>query len=142
MIKAADRKATSGLAVGLWEIPEYPVLALIAASTVFALQPNRRPISFCLMQTETYTVSLPSELAAFVRRKLASGEFSSASEVIRDALREHREHEAAREAARLDELMADAPAREPSRREWSGILKAQKQARAEMQTNFKPAKGR
>ena len=94
------------------------------------------------MQTETYTVTLPPELAALVRRKLASGEFSSASEVIRDALREHREHEAARDAARLDELMADAPAREPSRREWAGILKAQKQARAQMWANFAGAKGR
>lgn len=94
------------------------------------------------MQSESYKVTLPSELAAFVRQKLDSGEFASAGEVIRDALREHQEHEAARSAAILEELMADAPAREPSPTEWSNILKAQKQARSEMQASARRAKSR
>ena len=35
----------------------------------------------------TMNVSLPSELAAFVEDEVASGDYSTASEVVRDALR-------------------------------------------------------
>ena len=56
----------------------------------------------------------------------------SASKVVPDALREHQEHEAAREAALLHELTVHAPAREPRSAEWAKICEAQRQARAEM----------
>jgi len=35
----------------------------------------------------TMNVSLPAELAAFVEREIASGEYGTASEVVRDGLR-------------------------------------------------------
>src|SRR5688572_25023660 len=39
------------------------------------------------MKVTTMNVSLPSELARFVRAKVESGHYSSVSEVIREALR-------------------------------------------------------
>jgi antitoxin ParD1/3/4 len=49
----------------------------------------------------TMNVSLSAEMAAFVNREVASGEYSSASEVVREALRLLR-----REKAAYDEKLA------------------------------------
>lgn len=43
----------------------------------------------------TMNVSLPAEMAAFVESELASGDYASASEVVRDALRLLRRERAA-----------------------------------------------
>lgn len=43
---------------------------------------------------ETLTVSLTPELRAFLRQKVNSGQYNSASEVVRAALRLLKEHEA------------------------------------------------
>lgn len=43
----------------------------------------------------TMNVSLPAEMAAFVEAELASGDYASASEVVRDALRLLRRERAA-----------------------------------------------
>jgi len=45
----------------------------------------------------TMNVSLPQELAAYVESEVASGEYGTASEVVRDALRLLRHERAARE---------------------------------------------
>jgi len=45
----------------------------------------------------TMNVSLPAELVDFVNREVASGEYGTASEVVRDALRLLRREKAARE---------------------------------------------
>lgn len=45
----------------------------------------------------TMNVSLPAELAAFVEGEVASGEYGTASEVVRDALRLLRRERAAHE---------------------------------------------
>jgi antitoxin ParD1/3/4 len=39
------------------------------------------------MKTDTMNVSLPSELSRFVRERVKSGGYASASEVVREALR-------------------------------------------------------
>ena len=63
-------------------------------------------------------VSLTAELEKYVRRKLASGLYNNASEVIREALRLHVESERvtptrrARESPRKDEVVAELAALE------------------------------
>ena len=52
------------------------------------------------MKVETMNISLTSELAAFVRGKVESGLYTSASEVMREALRLLQEHEEGRERQR------------------------------------------
>jgi antitoxin ParD1/3/4 len=46
----------------------------------------------------TMNVSMPTELAEFVEREVASGEYGTANEVVREALRALRRNKAAREA--------------------------------------------
>lgn len=41
--------------------------------------------------TKTTSIALGDHLAAYARRKVASGEYGSTSEVVRDALRLHEE---------------------------------------------------
>jgi putative addiction module CopG family antidote len=40
-----------------------------------------------MRSTQQFSVTLPNEMAALVRAKVASGEYASESEVIRDGLR-------------------------------------------------------
>ncbi len=40
-----------------------------------------------MRSTQQFSVTLPNEMAALVRSKVASGEYASESEVIRDGLR-------------------------------------------------------
>jgi antitoxin ParD1/3/4 len=48
---------------------------------------------------ETLNVDLTSEMAAAVRKAVEDGEYASASEVIREALREWKQHRTDREQA-------------------------------------------
>jgi antitoxin ParD1/3/4 len=50
-----------------------------------------------VQNVEKMSVALTPEMAAAVRRAVASGEYASASEVVREALRLWRAHQAARE---------------------------------------------
>jgi antitoxin ParD1/3/4 len=54
----------------------------------------------------TLNINLPPQLEEMVRRKVASGMYASASEVVREALRLLDEYERTR-AARLEQLRAD-----------------------------------
>lgn len=56
--------------------------------------------------TSSLTVALPEALEAFVRQRVASGRFASASEVVREALALLERRERAREVA-LDEIRAE-----------------------------------
>lgn len=47
------------------------------------------------MKTRTMNISLPSELARYVKEKVENGQYSSASEVVREALRRLAEQESA-----------------------------------------------
>jgi antitoxin ParD1/3/4 len=56
-----------------------------------------------VQNVEKLSIALTPEMAAAVRQAVASGEYASASEVIREALRLWRTHRAARESA-VEEL--------------------------------------
>jgi antitoxin ParD1/3/4 len=53
-------------------------------------------------KSHTVNVSLTKHLAGFVKKKVKSGRYGSASEVVREALRNMEQHEAAVERLRKD----------------------------------------
>ena len=59
-----------------------------------------------MSNVEKISIALPSEMTALVKEAVAAGEYSSSSEVIRDALRVWKFERAAKEAA-LAELRAE-----------------------------------
>lgn len=65
------------------------------------------------MATRTTSIALGDKLTEYTRRKVASGEFGSASEVIRDALRRAAERDAQRDALdrELQKGLDSGPAR-------------------------------
>jgi antitoxin ParD1/3/4 len=67
--------------------------------------------------TQQFSVTLPNEMAAQVRAKVASGEYASESEVIRDGLRALQERERAVETWLKNEVVStyDAMRADPTR---------------------------
>jgi antitoxin ParD1/3/4 len=60
--------------------------------------------------TQQMSITLPNEMAEFVREKVARGDYASDSEVLRDALRALRERDRAIEAWLRDEVVPVAKA--------------------------------
>ncbi|SEF14277.1 putative addiction module antidote protein, CC2985 family [Burkholderia sp. WP9] len=60
--------------------------------------------------TQQLSITLPNEMAEFVREKVARGDYASDSEVLRDALRALRERDRAIEAWLQDEVVPAAKA--------------------------------
>ncbi|BCQ28881.1 type II toxin-antitoxin system ParD family antitoxin (plasmid) [Caballeronia sp. NK8] len=78
--------------------------------------------------TQQMSITLPNEMAEFVRTKVASGDYASDSEVLRDALRLLRERDRAVEAWLRNEVV---PAAQALRDDPSRALSAD-QVRAEL----------
>ena len=85
--------------------------------------------------TQQFSVTLPNEMADMVRAKVASGEYASESEVIRDGLRALQARDRALEkwlrtevAAAYDEMKAD-PSKGLSSEEVLEALKAETRRR-------------
>jgi putative addiction module CopG family antidote len=78
--------------------------------------------------TQQMSITLPNEMAEFVRTKVASGDYASDSEVLRDALRVLRERDRAVEAWLRNEVV---PAAQALREDPSRALSAD-QVRAEL----------
>ena len=65
------------------------------------------------MPIEQMNISLPPKMARFIRSKVKDGQYTNASEVVRDAVRHMQETEAARsERALLADFEAHLPAGE------------------------------
>jgi len=60
--------------------------------------------------TQQMSITLPNEMAEFVRTKVANGDYASDSEVLRDALRALRERDRAVEAWLRNEAVPAAQA--------------------------------
>jgi antitoxin ParD1/3/4 len=78
--------------------------------------------------TQQMSITLPNEMAEFVRTKVASGDYASDSEVLRDALRVLRERDRAVEGWLRNEVI---PAAQALRDDPSRALSAD-QVRAEL----------
>ena len=60
--------------------------------------------------TQQMSITLPNEMAEFVRERVARGDYASDSEVLRDAIRALRERDRAIEAWLRDEVVPAAKA--------------------------------
>jgi len=83
--------------------------------------------------TQQFSITLPHQMAKLVRRKVASGEYASESEVLRDGLRALTERDKALETWLREKVVPAAKAmeRDPSR----GLTAAQ--VRASLKKRFK-----
>lgn len=92
------------------------------------------------MGNTTLNVSLPGDLAQTVSREVKSGDYSSASEVIREALRDWKKRRAEADVAALERAHAGAWERDTTPEEEAMILEAKREARAELQPKRKVAR--
>ena len=83
------------------------------------------------MRMETINISLPAELAEYVRHSV-KGAYGNVSEFFRELIRQRREAEIAADVKALEEAHAGAFEREITPEELDLILKVQKEVRAEM----------
>ncbi|MCH2487461.1 MAG: type II toxin-antitoxin system ParD family antitoxin [Erythrobacter sp.] len=74
-----------------------------------------------IMAVKTTSVALGDKLTEYTRRKVESGEFGSASEVIRDALRRAEERD--RKIDRLRQLIREGEeSGDPQPFDWDGFM--------------------
>lgn len=93
------------------------------------------------MANATLNVSLSQEQLAQVNRELDSGQYVSASEVVREALRAWFKRRVAGDVAALEKAHAGAWERDTSPEELAAILDAKRRARAKL-TAAAPDKAR
>lgn len=84
------------------------------------------------MAVTTLNVSLSEEQAALISREVESGLYASASEVVREAIREWIRGRIEADVAALEKAHAGAWERDTTPEEMAAILRIQKQVRAEM----------
>ena len=84
--------------------------------------------------TQQMSITLPNEMAEFVRDKVARGDYASDSEVLRDALRVLRERDRAVEAWLRDQVVPAAQAL----RDNPGRALSADQLRAELKKSRAP----
>lgn len=99
------------------------------------------------MPAVTLNISLNEEQAALIGREVDSGLYSSASEVVREALRQWSERRMEADVAALEKATGKMHARDITPTEEDAILRVQKRVRAEMLAERKaptdrPKKGR
>jgi antitoxin ParD1/3/4 len=84
------------------------------------------------MANATLNVSLSQEQLAQVNREIDSGQYVSASEVVREALREWLKRRIAEDVAALEKAHTGAWERDTSSGELTSILVAKRRARAKL----------
>jgi antitoxin ParD1/3/4 len=89
------------------------------------------------MAVATLNVSLSEEQLALINREVDSGQYTSASEVVREAIRQWLERRIAADVAALEKAHAGAWERDTTPAEEAAILRIQKKVRAEMRAERK-----
>lgn len=84
------------------------------------------------MPARTFNVSLNDELADFLEAERRTGGYTSASEIVREAVRQWRERRIAADVAALEKAHAGAWDRDTTPAEEAAILRARRKVRAEM----------
>lgn len=111
--KARARIGTHTTGMRIPELIELPALSATAEGVGF----NPTPVKGCPMRsTQQFSITLPNEMADAVRAKVATGEYATESEVIRDGLRALLARDRAMEAWLRDQVVpaAQALAADPS----------------------------
>ena len=83
-----------------------------------------------MANVEKVSVALTQDMAVMVRQAVASGDYASSSEVVRDALRDWKAKRADRDIERLRALLAEGEASGSG--PWEGVeaIKAEARRRA------------
>ena len=84
-------------------------------------------------------VSLTGDLAEAVSREVKSGDYTSASEVIREALRDWKKRRIEADVVALEKAHTGAWERDTTPEEEAMILEAKREARAELKAKRKAA---
>lgn len=82
------------------------------------------------MKTQSVTLSLPPELAEFVKQDMGFGAFSSVNEYLRELVRQRRQARIEADVKLLESAIAGAPDEEPSQEFFTQVSAAQKRLRA------------
>jgi Arc/MetJ-type ribon-helix-helix transcriptional regulator len=82
------------------------------------------------MKTETVNLSLPKELAEFVRQDMSLGAYGTIHEYFRELVRQRRQARIESDVKFLEEAIAGAPDEEPSQQFFDDVSAAQKRHRA------------
>jgi Arc/MetJ-type ribon-helix-helix transcriptional regulator len=93
------------------------------------------------MANATLNVSLSEEQLAQLDRELDSGQYVSAGEIVREALREWLKRRIAEDVAALEKAHAGAWRRDTTPEELEAILEAKRRARAKL-ASAKPSRPR
>jgi antitoxin ParD1/3/4 len=80
----------------------------------------------------TVNVSITPEQSKFISMEVEAGHYSSASEIVREALRVWHERQVEKDVAALEAAHAGAAEGDASSKEMTSILEIQKSVRAEM----------
>ena len=83
------------------------------------------------MKTETLQMSVPQELAEFMRQDVAEGQFANVNEYVRALIRQLRQARIEEEARFLEQAMTGAPAGEPPPDFYARIKELQRAIRQE-----------
>ena len=86
------------------------------------------------MKTETLSMSVPAELAEFVRQDMSEGHFANASEYVRALIRQRRQARIQEEVQFLEQTMAGVPAEDAPPEFYSRIKELQRKLRREKRT--------
>jgi antitoxin ParD1/3/4 len=84
------------------------------------------------MAAATLNVSLSKEQLALINQEVDSGQYASASEVVREALRQWLQRRIEADVAELEKAHAGAWDRDTTPEEEAAIIRIQKEVRAEL----------
>ena len=81
------------------------------------------------MKTESVNLSLPKELAEFVRQEMSIGAHGTMNEYVRELIRQRRQARIQADVKFLEEASAGAPDTEPPQKFFADVAAAQKRLR-------------
>ena len=83
------------------------------------------------MKTETLQMSVPKELAEFMRQDMTEGHFANVNEYVRALIRQRRQARIEEETRFLEQAITGAPAGEPPSEFYARIKELQREIRQE-----------
>ena len=81
------------------------------------------------MKTETLQMSMPKELAEFMRQDMAESDFANVNEYVRALIRQRRQARIEEEVRFLEQAMSGAPSGEPPPEFYARIKELQRDIR-------------
>lgn len=83
------------------------------------------------MKTESVNLSLPKELAEFVRQEMSLEAYGTMNEYVRELIRQRRQARIEADVKFLEQASADAPNDEPPQKFFDGVSVIQQRLRGE-----------